>query len=92
MIVVEHDEDIMRAADYLIDIGPDAGRLGGEVVWKGHVPTTLKGKSTAAKTTSVLKKSTSEVKFFISEVEKITSEVDAAPTEYGKWGRGVGRI
>lgn len=35
VIVVEHDEEIMRAADYLIDIGPDAGRLGGEIVWKG---------------------------------------------------------
>jgi excinuclease ABC subunit A len=37
VIVVEHDEDIMRAADYIIDIGPDAGRLGGEVVLQiGH--------------------------------------------------------
>ncbi len=35
VIVVEHDEEIMRAADYLIDIGPDAGRLGGEVVFEG---------------------------------------------------------
>lgn len=32
VVVVEHDEEIMRAADYIIDIGPDAGRLGGEVV------------------------------------------------------------
>ena len=35
VVVVEHDEDIMRAADYIIDIGPDAGRLGGQVVWHG---------------------------------------------------------
>ena len=35
VIVVEHDEDIMRAADYIIDIGPGAGRLGGEVVFEG---------------------------------------------------------
>ena len=35
VVVVEHDEDIMRAADYLIDVGPDAGRLGGEIVFKG---------------------------------------------------------
>jgi len=77
VIVVEHDEDIMRAADYLIDIGPDAGRLGGEVVWKGQVTTALKGKSTAAKTTSVLKKSTSEVKNSTSELEKTTSEVNS---------------
>ena len=35
VVVVEHDEDIMRAADYLIDVGPDAGRLGGEIVFEG---------------------------------------------------------
>ena len=35
VIVVEHDEDIMRAADYIIDIGPGAGRMGGEVVFAG---------------------------------------------------------
>ncbi len=36
VIVVEHDEDIMRAADYIIDVGPDAGRLGGEIVFEGN--------------------------------------------------------
>lgn len=36
VIVVEHDEDILRAADYLIDIGPDAGSFGGEVVFQGN--------------------------------------------------------
>ncbi len=36
VVVVEHDEEILRAADYLIDIGPDAGRLGGEVVFQGN--------------------------------------------------------
>ena len=35
VIVVEHDEEIMRAADWIIDIGPDAGRLGGQVVYQG---------------------------------------------------------
>ena len=35
VVVVEHDEEIMRAADHLIDIGPDAGRLGGEIVFNG---------------------------------------------------------
>jgi len=35
VIIVEHDEEMMRAADYLIDIGPDAGRLGGEIVYEG---------------------------------------------------------
>ncbi len=36
VVVVEHDEDIIRAADYLIDLGPDAGRCGGEIVFKGE--------------------------------------------------------
>lgn len=35
VVVVEHDEEIMRSADYLIDVGPDAGRLGGEIVYQG---------------------------------------------------------
>jgi excinuclease ABC subunit A len=37
VVVVEHDEEIIRAADYIIDIGPKAGRLGGEVVYQGAV-------------------------------------------------------
>jgi excinuclease ABC subunit A len=37
VIVVEHDEEIMRAADYVIDVGPDAGRLGGEIVFEGNI-------------------------------------------------------
>ena len=36
VVVVEHDEDIIRAADEIIDIGPMAGRLGGEVVFQGN--------------------------------------------------------
>ncbi len=39
VVVVEHDEEIMRAADYIIDIGPQAGRLGGEVVFEGDPQT-----------------------------------------------------
>ena len=35
IVVVEHDEDIIAAADYIIEIGPDAGRHGGEIVYKG---------------------------------------------------------
>lgn len=37
VVVVEHDEEIIRAADYIIDIGPKAGRLGGEVVYQGNL-------------------------------------------------------
>lgn len=39
VVVVEHDEDIMRAADHLVDLGPRAGSLGGEVVFAGDAPT-----------------------------------------------------
>ena len=37
VVVVEHDEEIIRAADYIIDIGPKAGRLGGRLVYQGRV-------------------------------------------------------
>ena len=37
VVVVEHDEEIIRAADYIIDIGPMAGRLGGEIIYQGDV-------------------------------------------------------
>lgn len=42
VIVVEHDEDMMRAADWIIDIGPRAGRKGGEVVFQGTPADMLK--------------------------------------------------
>lgn len=38
VVVVEHDEEIIRTADHLIDVGPDAGRLGGRIVYDGAVP------------------------------------------------------
>lgn len=37
VVVVEHDEDIIRRADYIIDVGPHAGRLGGEIVYEGDM-------------------------------------------------------
>ena len=42
VIVVEHDEDMMRSADYIVDIGPRAGRKGGEVVFQGTPDELLK--------------------------------------------------
>ena len=48
VIVVEHDEDIMKAADTIIDIGPEAGTLGGEVVAVGDYKTILKSNSLTA--------------------------------------------
>ena len=37
VVVVEHDEEIMRRADYIVDVGPAAGRLGGEIIYQGPV-------------------------------------------------------
>ena len=42
VIVVEHDEDMMRQSDYIVDIGPRAGRKGGEVVFQGTINEMLK--------------------------------------------------
>ena len=42
VIVVEHDEDMMRQSDYIVDIGPRAGRKGGEVVFQGTIDQMLK--------------------------------------------------
>lgn len=48
VIVVEHDEDIMRAADHIIDIGPEAGRFGGSVMAEGPLKEILKKSSLTA--------------------------------------------
>ena len=49
VIVVEHDRDIMLAADYLIDLGPKAGRKGGEIVFAGTPEQMLKGDTMTAR-------------------------------------------
>ena len=49
VIVVEHDKDMMLESDYIIDIGPGAGRHGGHVVAEGDPKTFLKGESTTSK-------------------------------------------
>lgn len=54
VIVVEHDEDIIRAADYIIDIGPEAGRLGGEVVFEGDFAKMQKAKDGSSLTADYL--------------------------------------
>lgn len=41
VVVVEHDEEIMRAADMLVDIGPKAGVNGGEIVYQGRIPDSI---------------------------------------------------
>ncbi|NLN30504.1 MAG: excinuclease ABC subunit UvrA [Bacteroidales bacterium] len=48
VIVVEHEEEIIKAADRIIDLGPEAGRLGGEIVFQGSPATVASGKSLTA--------------------------------------------
>ena len=48
VIVVEHEEEIIRAADEIIDLGPEAGRLGGEIVFQGGLDLTTANKSLTA--------------------------------------------
>ena len=48
VIVVEHDEDIIKSADYIIDIGPEAGVFGGELIAQGNYDTLLKSNSLTA--------------------------------------------
>jgi len=45
VLVVEHDEDIMRESDHIIDMGPLAGTHGGEVVFEGHGKALKKAKN-----------------------------------------------
>ena len=49
VIVVEHDEDMMRQADYIVDIGPRAGRLGGQIVFAGTPAELMKADTLTAK-------------------------------------------
>ncbi|MBP1677055.1 MAG: Excinuclease subunit [Bacteroidetes bacterium] len=55
VVVVEHDEEIMRAADYIIDIGPFAGRKGGEVVFQGNTSELEKQSAKVAEKSFTLK-------------------------------------
>ena len=48
VVVVEHDEEMMRNADYIVDLGPGAGREGGKVMYQGNFKGLLKSKSLTA--------------------------------------------
>ena len=73
VIVVEHDEEIMRAADWIIDIGPDAGRLGGEVVFNGPAAMIMKGEGA----------SPSHTQDYLSGAERI--EIPASRRSWNKY-------
>lgn len=86
VIVVEHDEEIMRAADYIIDIGPEAGRLGGQVVFTGEVAPLLSAHTTENNATapSVATSSQSHTVNYLLGREKIL-----LPSSRRKWNNSI---
>ena len=83
VVVVEHDEEIIRAADYIIDIGPDAGRLGGEVVYAGE-PSTTSTTSATSKTSKPSTPSRSYTLQYLSGEETIPVPASRRP-----WNRHI---
>ena len=80
VVVVEHDEEIMRAADYLIDIGPKAGRLGGQVVYQGDPAITAE---TDSKSIDAEIENSFTLKYLLGQ-EKID-----VPTQRRKWNNYI---
>ena len=76
VVIVEHDEEIMRAADYLIDVGPDAGRLGGEIVFKGPLPSDIRHQTSDINKSHTLRYLTHE-------------ETIPVPTSHRPWNRKI---
>ena len=71
VIVVEHDEAIMRQADWLVDIGPKAGRLGGKVLFSGTPEALLKTDTLTAQ--------------YLKGEKQVTESIEAKPLEVEKW-------
>lgn len=85
VIVVEHDEEIMQAADWLIDIGPDAGEQGGEIVYEGQPPKVLGKGGTQDTNDKLLKKfPKSHTVRYLTGMDKI-----ALPTSRRRWNRSI---
>ena len=76
VVIVEHDEEIMRAADYLIDVGPDAGRLGGEIVFEGPLPSDIRHQTSSLNKSHTLRYLTHE-------------ETIPVPTSHRPWNRKI---
>ena len=77
VIVVEHDEDMMRQADYIVDIGPKAGRLGGHIVFSGTPAELLKSDTLTAKYLKGELSATLDSSLNVSEFQ--SSHVETSP-------------
>lgn len=84
VIVVEHDEEIMREADWLIDVGPDAGSGGGEIVYEGEVPEELRQGGAAATGALLEKYPRSYTIQYLTGAETIPT-----PTSRRSWNQSV---
>ncbi|MFA7116707.1 MAG: excinuclease ABC subunit UvrA [Bacteroidales bacterium] len=73
VIVVEHDEEIMKAADYLIDIGPYAGQFGGQIVFEGSLTNDIKSLEKKWPNSLTLKYLSGEKTIKISNVKKTSN-------------------
>lgn len=71
LLVVEHDERIIRSADYLIDMGPGAGEEGGEVIFEGSLGNLLKSKTLTAEYLSGKKKVCEKEKYRIGSKKSV---------------------
>ena len=88
VVVVEHDEEIIRAADYLIDVGPDAGRLGGEIVYQGPLSVVASITSSTSTTSSTSSTSITSEK---SHTLRFLAGIDTLPTPTSRrpWNRHI---
>lgn len=85
VIVVEHDEEIMQAADWLIDIGPDAGEQGGEIVYEGQLPKVIDKGGIQDTNDQLLKEfPKSHTVKYLTGMDKI-----ALPTSRRRWNRSI---
>ena len=91
VVVVEHDEEIIRAADYLVDVGPDAGRLGGEIVYQGPLSDVTSITSSTSTTRSTSKTSSTSMVSEKSHTLRFLSGIDTLPTPTSRrpWNRHI---
>lgn len=84
VVVVEHDEEIIREADWLVDIGPDAGTHGGEIVYEGSLPESLRHGDTTDNDTILASYPRSYTIRYLTGAETI-----GVPTSRRPWNRSI---